>query len=54
MRPPAPAQFKAVGNEIVIDLKKPEEGIAPGQACVFYDADIPSRVLGGGWIVSAK
>ncbi|MGH6660181.1 MAG: aminomethyltransferase beta-barrel domain-containing protein, partial [Rhodospirillales bacterium] len=25
----------------------PEFGIAPGQACVFYDGD---RVLGGGWI----
>ncbi|NQV84094.1 MAG: tRNA 2-thiouridine(34) synthase MnmA [Rhodospirillales bacterium] len=26
---------------------EPQAGIAPGQACVFYDAD---RVLGGGWI----
>jgi tRNA-specific 2-thiouridylase len=25
----------------------PAEGVAPGQACVFYDGD---RVLGGGWI----
>lgn len=53
MRPPVPAKFTAVGNEIVVDLAAPEEGIAPGQACVFYDADVPSRVLGGGWIVSA-
>jgi tRNA-specific 2-thiouridylase len=28
-----------------------EEGVAPGQACVFYDPASPSRVLGGGWIV---
>ena len=54
MRPPVPAKFTAVGNEIVVDLADPEEGIAPGQACVFYDADVPSRVLGGGWIVSAE
>lgn len=53
MRPPVPAKFTAVGNEIVLDLIDPEEGIAPGQACVFYDADTPSRVLGGGWIVAA-
>jgi len=57
MRPPVPAKFTAIkvsgANEIVVDLAEPEEGIAPGQACVFYDADTPSRVLGGGWIVSA-
>jgi len=27
-----------------------EEGVAPGQACVLYDPDEPSRVLGGGFI----
>ena len=26
---------------------EPQFGIAPGQACVFYQG---SRVLGGGWI----
>ncbi|MDA8892865.1 tRNA 2-thiouridine(34) synthase MnmA [Hyphomicrobiales bacterium] len=26
------------------------EGISPGQACVFYDNQNSSRVLGGGWI----
>ena len=31
-----------------VSLDEPEAGIAPGQACVFYDGD---RVLGGGWIV---
>ena len=29
-----------------------EEGVAPGQACVFYDPTAPSRVLGGGFIAS--
>ena len=33
------------GDEVVLD--EPLAGIAPGQACVFYDG---TRVLGGGWI----
>jgi len=32
-------------SRVVFD--RPQHGIAPGQACVFYDG---SRVLGGGWI----
>ena len=32
-----------------------EEGVAPGQACVFYDsAEGGARVLGGGFIRSAQ
>ncbi|MFQ5954472.1 MAG: tRNA 2-thiouridine(34) synthase MnmA [Kiloniellales bacterium] len=34
--------------EVVLD--QAQHGIAPGQACVFYRG---TRVLGGGWIVSA-
>jgi tRNA-specific 2-thiouridylase len=31
-----------------------EEGVSPGQACVFYDAPSgQARVLGGGFIQSA-
>ncbi len=31
-----------------------EDGVSPGQACVFYDApDGQARVLGGGFIGSA-
>jgi tRNA-specific 2-thiouridylase len=33
-----------------VALAAPEEAIAPGQACVFYEA-AGSRVLGGGWIM---
>ena len=34
-----------------VDLEDGDDGVAPGQACVFYDhADGPARVLGGGWI----
>lgn len=34
-----------------VTLTVPEEGVAPGQACVFYAPD-NTRVLGGGWIVN--
>ena len=34
-------------------LKVPEDGISPGQACVFYNKDqFGYKVLGGGWIVN--
>ena len=34
-----------------VNLKIPEDGISPGQACVFYKKDsIGYKVLGGGWI----
>ena len=35
-----------------IVLAEAEEGVSPGQACVFYAAD-SDRVLGGGWISGA-
>lgn len=34
-----------------VRLAAPQFGIAPGQACVFYDGD---RVLGGGWILTEE
>jgi tRNA-specific 2-thiouridylase len=30
-----------------VEFAEPQAGVAPGQACVFYDG---SRVMGGGWI----
>jgi tRNA-specific 2-thiouridylase len=36
-------------TEAEVDLLSPEEGVSPGQACVFYAGE-GSRVLGGGWI----
>jgi tRNA-specific 2-thiouridylase len=49
-RPPVPATVTPTeGQRAVVTLLDPEEGIAPGQACVFYEPD-GSRVLGGGWI----
>ncbi len=32
-----------------VELLAPEEGVAPGQACVFYESD-GTRIWGGGWI----
>ncbi len=39
-------------NSAEVHLKEHEDGISPGQACVFYREDqIGQRVLGGGWII---
>ncbi len=49
-RPPKPARIHPEGSgRARVELLGPEEGVAPGQACVFYAAE-GSRVLGGGWI----
>lgn len=49
-RPPRPAILRALpGRRAEVELLDPEEGVSPGQACVFYAAG-STRVLGGGWI----
>ncbi len=49
-RPPKPARIHPEeGGRATVELLDAEEGIAPGQACVFYASE-GSRVLGGGWI----
>ncbi len=42
--------FIAGDGTAEVRLHRPEFGVAPGQACVFYRGD---RVLGGGWITRA-
>ena len=38
-------------NSAEVNLKEFEDGISPGQACVFYKKDeLGFKVLGGGWI----
>jgi tRNA-uridine 2-sulfurtransferase len=38
-------------NKAKVNLKNSEDGISPGQACVFYRKDqFGYKVLGGGWI----
>jgi tRNA-specific 2-thiouridylase len=53
-REPAPARLAEIGGVPGVAFDEPEEGVAPGQACVLYDAAEPSRVLGGGFIASAN
>jgi tRNA-uridine 2-sulfurtransferase len=53
-RPPQPAWLRAVDGGYEVELVAGEEGVSPGQACVFYDAPSgQARVLGGGFIRSA-
>lgn len=44
------------GQRAEVALDEPEEGVSPGQACVFYGPEdgAAARVLGGGWITSAR
>jgi tRNA-specific 2-thiouridylase len=52
-RPPQPAFVSRAGNDIEVELVNGEEGVAPGQACAFYEAgEGQARVLGGGFIKS--
>jgi len=51
-RPPVPARL-SIGAGWSVALDTPEEGVAPGQAAVFYDPS-STRVLGGGWIASTE
>ncbi|WP_112322658.1 tRNA 2-thiouridine(34) synthase MnmA [Oceanibium sediminis] len=49
-RPSKPARIFPTGPDTArVELLAPEEGVAPGQACVFYAPDT-TRILGGGWI----
>jgi len=53
-RPPQPAFLRVADGGYEIELVAGEEGVSPGQACVFYDAPSgQARVLGGGFIRSA-
>ena len=49
-RPPRPAILRAKpGGFAEVELLSAEEGVSPGQACVFYEEG-STRILGGGWI----
>ena len=49
-RPPREAILRPANDHLAsVELVTPEEGVSPGQACVFYERT-GSRVLGGGWI----
>jgi len=49
-RPSTPARIRPTGPDTAeVELAVAEQGVAPGQACVFYDLN-GARILGGGWI----
>ncbi|MEJ1997115.1 MAG: tRNA 2-thiouridine(34) synthase MnmA [Maritimibacter sp.] len=49
-RPPREAIIRPISEtEAEVELLTAEEGVSPGQACVFY-ANEGSQVFGGGWI----
>ena len=49
-RPPREAIIRPLSPTTAeVELLTPEEGVSPGQACVFYQTT-GSRILGGGWI----
>ncbi|MGR7995607.1 MULTISPECIES: tRNA 2-thiouridine(34) synthase MnmA [unclassified Xanthobacter] len=55
-RAPAPGHLgRDAAGQPVVHLALGEEGVAPGQACVFYDAaGAQARLLGGGTILKAE
>jgi tRNA-specific 2-thiouridylase len=53
-RAPRAAWLRPCAGGVEVELVDGEDGVSPGQACVFYDAaDGQARVLGGGFIKSA-
>ena len=53
-RAPVPARVtRLVGGAARVELPEGEEGVAPGQACVFY-SESGTRLLGGGWITKTE
>ena len=54
-RAPQAARLFAAGGSYEVELADGEDGVSPGQACVFYDGSQgQARVLGGGFIRSAE
>ena len=54
-REPRPAWLSVTPAGVAVELIDGEEGVAPGQACVFYDsAESGARMLGGGFIRSTE
>lgn len=49
-RPPRTGVLRPLTDTTgLVELVTPEDGVSPGQACVFYDPE-GTRVFGGGWI----
>ena len=53
-RPPQAGWLRQSGETYEVELFDGEDGVSPGQACVFYEhGEGQARVLGGGFIKSA-
>ncbi|MEP7210474.1 MAG: aminomethyltransferase beta-barrel domain-containing protein, partial [Alphaproteobacteria bacterium] len=50
-RAPVPGRMTLIDGLPGFAFDTPEEGVAPGQACVLYAAPDAQAVLGGGFIV---
>lgn len=54
-RSPAPARLIPAGGGAYVELGESEAGVAPGQACVFYEnGGHGARIFGGGWIARTE
>ncbi len=54
-QPPRPAELHVGPAGLEVCLLEAEDGVSPGQACVFYaSGDGDAQVLGGGWIACAE
>ncbi|HEX2558747.1 MAG TPA: tRNA 2-thiouridine(34) synthase MnmA [Phenylobacterium sp.] len=53
-REPAAGRLAMVDGAPGVLFDAPEEGVAPGQACVLYAPEAPTRVLGGGFIARTR
>ena len=49
-REPVPGRIALIDGQAAVAFDVAEEGVAPGQACVLYAPEDPTRVLGGGFI----
>jgi tRNA-specific 2-thiouridylase len=51
---PAPGRLALFDGQPGVIFDAPQEGVAPGQATVFYAPEAPTRVLGGGFIAGTE
>jgi len=51
-REPVPGRLTLIDGQPGVLFDTPEEGVAPGQACVLYAPEAETRVLGGGFIAA--
>jgi tRNA-specific 2-thiouridylase len=49
-REPVAGRLALIDGQPAVVFDSPEEGVAPGQACVLYAPEAETRVLGGGFI----